>query len=112
MKTIIAFVQPFMAEKVVQALHGVEGLSGATCTRVYGFGRGRGSSAERRHEEVFGTTAKVRIEAMIPDRLERSVVEVICRAAHTGRKGDGKIYVMPLEGAIRIQTGEQGEAAV
>lgn len=112
MKTVIAFVQPFMAEKVIQALHGVEGLSGATCTRVYGFGRGRGGSAEHRHEEVFGTTAKVRIEAMIPDRLERSVVDVIRHAAHTGRKGDGKIYVIPVERAIRIRTGEEDEAAV
>ena len=112
MKTVIAFVQPFMAEKVVQALRGVEGLSGATCTRVYGFGRGRGTSAQHRHEEVFGTTARVRIETMIPDRLERSVVDVIRHAAHTGRKGDGKIYVVPVERAIRIRTGEEDDAAV
>lgn len=112
MKTVIAFVQPFMAEKVIQALHGFEGLSGATCTRVHGFGRGRSRTAEQRHEDVAGTVAKVRIEAMVPDRLEDDVVEAIRQAAHTGRKGDGKIYVMPLERAIRIRTGEHGEAAV
>ena len=49
---------------------------------------------------------------MIPDRIERDVVEAIRRAAHTGRKGDGKIFVLPLERAIRIRTGEEGEAAV
>ena len=112
MKMVIAFVQPFMAGKVIQALHGIEGLSGATCTRVQGFGRGRGRTAEHRREEVEGTVAKLRIEAMIPDRLERVVVEAIRHTAHTGRKGDGKVYVVPLERALRISTGEEGEAAV
>ena len=112
MKTVIAFVQPFMAEKVIQALHGIEGLSGATCTRVQGFGRGRSRTAEGRREDLLGTSVKMRIDAMIPDHLERDVVEAIRHAAHTGRKGDGKIFVLPLERAIRIRTGEEGEAAV
>ena len=112
MKTVIAFVQPFMAEKVIQALHGIEGLSGATCTRVQGFGRGRSGTPEGRHQDLLGTSGAVRIDAMIPDRIERDVVEAIRRAARTGRKGDGKIFVLPLERAIRIRTGEEGELAV
>lgn len=112
MKMVIAFVQPFMAEKVIQALHRIEGLSGATYTRVKGFGRGRGYTAEHRREEVEGAVGKVRIDAMIPDHLEGAVVEAIRHSARTGQKGDGKVYVVPVERAIRIRTGEEGEPAV
>jgi len=59
-----------------------------------------------------GVIKKRRVEVMVPDRLEEAVVETIRPAARTGRKGDGKIYVVPLERAVRIRTGEEGEAAV
>jgi nitrogen regulatory protein PII len=113
MKMVIAFIQPFMAEKVVQALHLVDGLSGASLWTVHGFGRGRGDAAgASRHEEILGAIKKVRLDVMVPDHLEETVVRVIRKAAHTGRKGDGKIYVTSLERAVRIRTGEEGDPAV
>ena len=113
MKMVIAFVQPFMTEKVVQALHLVEGLSGASFWNVHGFGRGRGDEVgASRHEEILGAIKKVRLEVIVPDQLEETVVGIIRKAAHTGRKGDGKIYVTSLERAVRIRTGEEGDAAV
>ncbi len=113
MKMIVAFVQPFMAEKVVAALHVVEGLSGATFTEVRGFGRGRGARAsDVTEEELLGTVPKVRIEAMAPDGLVDRVVCAIRDSAHTGNRGDGKVYVIPLERALRITTREEGEGAV
>ena len=113
MKMIVAFVQPFMAEKVVQALHAVEGLGGASFWDVHGFGRGRGDeAAAARHQEILGAIRKVRVEVMVPEHLEDNVVKAIRGAARTGRKGDGKIYVAPLDRALRIRTGEEGESAV
>lgn len=112
MKMIIAFIQPFMADKVVRALHEIEGLSGATVARVRGFGRGRARGAVGSEEEIVGTTAKVRVEVMVNDELEERVVRAIEHAARTGRKGDGKVYVTALERAVRIGTGEEGAVAV
>jgi len=113
MKTIIAFVQPFMAEKVVQALHQVPGLSGATFSHVRGFGRGRAKGSDfEMEEELLGTLPKVRIEIMIPDMLEDQILKIIQKVAHTGKRGDGKIYVASIGRALRISTGEEGENAV
>lgn len=113
MKMIVAFVQPFMAEKVVSALHEVEGLSGATFTEVRGFGRARAAGAiEVTEEDLFGTVPKIRIEAMVSDGLADRVARAIRDSAHTGNRGDGKVYVIPLERALRITTGEEGERAV
>ena len=110
MKVIVAFIQPFMAQRVVDALHRVDRLSGATFTRVRGFGRERAAGATE--EELTGTTARVRVEAIVPDDLEADVVTTIRDAARTGRKGDGKIYVSPVMRVVRIRTGEQDIAAV
>lgn len=117
MKIVIAFIQPFMAAKVVQALHAVPGLSGATFTEVRGFGRGRAKDEARVtetevEEELLGTLPKVRVEAMIPDDLEDLVVRTIGEVARTGNRGDGKVYVSSLHRAVRISTREQGEHAV
>ena len=117
MKVVIAFVQPFLAAKVVQALHAVPGLSGATFTEVKGFGRGRAKGAAKPtetevEEELLGTLPKVRVETMIPDGLEDQVVKAIREAAHTGNRGDGKVYVASIRRAVRISTGEEGEHAV
>jgi nitrogen regulatory protein P-II 1 len=108
MKQIIAFVQPFMADKVVDALHAVKGLPGATVTECRGFGRGRARTQGR--EDLLGTVPRVRIDAMVPDGIVDEVVKTIREAAHTGNRGDGKVYVAPLEDAVRISTGEEGEA--
>ena len=113
MRMIVAFVQPFMTEKVVQALHDVQGLSGASFWPVHGFGRGRGDEAgAARHEEILDAIKKVRFEVMVPAALEDAVVRTIQEAARTGRRGDGKIYVTTLERAVRIRTGEDGPAAI
>ena len=110
MKMILAFIQPYMAPQVVHALHRVAGLTGATFTDAKGFGRGR--SAERPVPEVlFGTADKVRVEVIVRDELQDAVVAAIRRAAHTGKRGDGKVYILPVAGAVRIATGEEGEDA-
>jgi nitrogen regulatory protein PII len=113
MKMIVAFVQPFMTEKVVQALHTVPGLSGASFAPVHGFGRGRGDEpGASRHAEILGAIRKTRVEVMVTDALADTVVKVIREHARTGRKGDGKVYVVDLTRAIRIRTGDEGDAAV
>ena len=110
MKQVIAFIQPFRVEKVIDALHGVTGLSGATVTEVRGFGRGRGKHAGP--EALFGTVPRARIDVMVKDGLVDLVVAVIRDTAHTGNRGDGKVFVLPVERAMRISTGEEGEDAV
>lgn len=110
MKMVIAFIQPFMAQDVVHALHRVPGLSGATFTDVKGFGRGRPTDTPTA-EVLYGTADKVRIEVAVPEDLEDVVVEAIREAARTGNRGDGKIYVLPVERAVRIATAEEGDDA-
>lgn len=113
MKIIIGFIQPFKARNVVEALHGIRGLTGATFTDVRGFGRGRAKGASGvTDEELLGTVPKVRVEAMVPDDLVDVVVRAIRESARTGNRGDGKVYVIPMEKAARVGTAEEGEAAV
>ena len=111
MKTIIAFVQPFMASQVIQALHEVPGVTGASYAMVRGFGRGR-SRDTAVQETLEGGSGKMRFEVMVEDSVESEVVRAIQKAAHTGNDGDGKVYVAPLERAFRIATGEEGPRAV
>ena len=111
MKHVMAFIQPFMAEKVIDALHQVPGLSGGSFSEVRGFGRGR-QGKKGGSEEIFGTVPRVRVDVMVPDTLVDVVVKTIQAAAHTGNRGDGKVYVATLDRAVRISTGEEGEAAV
>ncbi|HEY0970080.1 MAG TPA: P-II family nitrogen regulator [Gemmatimonadales bacterium] len=108
---VIAFVQPFMAPQVVSALHQVPGLTGATLSDAHGFGRGRPTD-DPTSEVLYGTAAKVRIEVMVHDDLEDVVVRAIREAAHTGNRGDGKAYVLPVNRAVRIATNEEGEDAI
>jgi nitrogen regulatory protein PII len=111
MRLIVAFVQPFMAADVSRALHALPGLTGASFANVRGFGRGRQRPAAD-PEEIYGSSPRVRIEVMVPDQLEDAVVRAIAATAHTGSRGDGKIYVMELLNAHRISTGEEGEQAL
>jgi nitrogen regulatory protein PII len=111
MRMVIAFVQPFMTDRVEEALHGITGLSGATFTDVKGFGRGRASDVPG-SEVLLGTSPKVRVEVIVPDALERAVVLAIRDAARTGNRGDGKVFVLPVSRAVRIATGEEGETAI
>lgn len=110
MKMIIAYVQAAAAQRVVEALHHVEGLTGATFVDVSGFGRGRSELAVP--EVLYGAAPRVRVEVMIRDELEETVVRAIRDAAHTGRRGDGKVYVTDISRALRISTGDEGDAAV
>lgn len=111
MRMIVAFVQPFMAADVSRALHKMPGLSGATFVKVRGFGRGRHQAAAD-PEEIYGSSPRVRIEVIVPDDLEDAVVRTIAATAHTGSRGDGKIYVIEVLNAHRISTGEVGTQAL
>jgi nitrogen regulatory protein PII len=115
MKMIIAYIPPFMMEKVVKALQEIPEVPGASVTEVQGFGRGRGrKDLESLATEIgqSGTLRKLRIETMVPAAVADQVVEVIREAAAMGRPGNGKIYVVPLERAVKIRTGEEGDAGL
>lgn len=113
MKLIIAFIRPSKEENVREALHAIPGLSGASFCDIRGFGRGRGhSSAEAEREAVVGALPRVRVEVMVADTAQAAVEHAIAKAAHTGHRGDGKIYALPLNSARRISTNETGETAV
>ncbi len=106
MKKIETFIKAHRRDEVVRALHHVKGITGMSVTDARGFGRGRGGS------KVSDFVATVRIEVFCRDELAEEVLGAIEKAAHTGLRGDGKIYVIPVEQAVRISTGERGEAAV
>jgi len=113
MKKIEAFIKKHRLDEVASALHHVKGLSGMTLTDARGFGRGRGASeAHPTPEMIRGFIDIVHIGVFCPDTLADEVLATIERAAHTGLRGDGKAYLLPVEQAVRISTGERGEAAV
>ncbi|ODT04482.1 MAG: hypothetical protein ABS52_04285 [Gemmatimonadetes bacterium SCN 70-22] len=111
MKLIIAIVQPFMAAEVYRALHGVHAVTGATFTDVRGFGRGRRHGAPN-VEEIPNGTPKVRVEVVVRDVLAGEVAQAMRQAARTGNRGDGKVFVLPVEHALRIADDEEGEGVV
>ncbi|MEW6749385.1 MAG: P-II family nitrogen regulator [Candidatus Latescibacterota bacterium] len=114
MKEIKAIIQPFVMTKVVEALKQVEGLPGLTVDcDVRGFGKTRGD--ESRHkviDDLVEYVPKVKLEIVVPDALVDVVVQTIQANAHTGRPGDGKIFVICVDQAVKIRTGERGEAAI
>jgi nitrogen regulatory protein P-II 1 len=112
MKKIEAIIKPFKLDEVKEALHGI-GVQGMTISEVKGFGRQKGhTELYRGAEYVVDFLPKIKLEVVVPDELSDKVIEAITRAAATGRIGDGKIFVVPVEEAIRIRTGERGPAAV
>lgn len=112
MKKIEAIIKPFKLDEVKAALAEL-GVKGMTLTEVKGFGRTGGKrEVYRGSAYVVDFVPKVKLEIVVPDELTHEVVEAIMKAAQTGRIGDGKIFVLPIEEAIRIRTGERGEAAV
>jgi nitrogen regulatory protein P-II 1 len=112
MKIVEAIIKPFKLDEVKQALSEV-GVSGLTATEVKGFGRQKGhTELYRGAEYVVDFLPKVKIEVVVPDPLVGRVVEAIERAAKTGRIGDGKIFVIPVEECVRVRTGERGEGAL
>ena len=112
MKKIDAIIKPFKLEEVKEALAGV-GVQGLTVSEVKGFGRQKGhTEIYRGSEYTVDFLPKVRIEVVVVDSLKQQAVEAIVRAAHTGKIGDGKVFVSNVESAIRIRTEESGEGAV
>jgi len=111
-KKIEAIIKPFKLDEVKEAL-GEVGIQGMTVTEVKGFGRQKGhTELYRGAEYVVDFLPKVKIEIVIPDDLLDQAIEVIKSSAYTGKIGDGKIFVMDIENAIRIRTGESGENAI
>ena len=112
MKKVDAIIKPFKLDDVREALSEV-GITGMTATEVKGFGRQKGhTELYRGAEYVVDFLPKLKIEIAVSDELADKTVQVIVEAASTGRIGDGKIFVLPVEEAIRIRTGERGPDAV
>jgi len=112
MKLVSAIIKPFKLDDVREALSEI-GITGITVTEVKGFGRQKGhTELYRGAEYVVDFLPKVRVDAAVDDELVDQVVEAISNAAQTGKIGDGKIFVLPLEQAIRIRTGETGNEAL
>lgn len=112
MKLVIAIIKPFKLDDVREALSEI-GVQGVTVTEVKGFGRQKGhTELYRGAEYVVDFLPKVKIEVAIGDEMLDQVVEAISKAANTGKIGDGKIFVLNLEQAIRIRTGETGTDAI
>jgi nitrogen regulatory protein P-II 1 len=112
MKKIEAIIKPFKLDEVKTALHEV-GITGMTVSEVKGFGRQKGhTEVYRGAEYVIDFLPKVKIEVVVDDAIAARAVEAIMMAARTDKIGDGKIFVLPVEEALRIRTGERGADAV
>jgi nitrogen regulatory protein P-II 2 len=112
MKMVVAIIKPFKLDDVREALSEV-GVQGITVTEVKGFGRQKGhTELYRGAEYVVDFLPKVKLELAVTDDLLERTLEAIARAARTGKIGDGKIFVLPLEQAIRIRTGETDAEAI
>jgi|SRR5210317_674219 len=112
MKLVSAVIKPFKLDDVREALSDI-GIQGVTVTEVKGFGRQKGhTELYRGAEYVVDFLPKVKIEVAIDDQMVDQVIEAITKTANTGKIGDGKIFVMPVEQVIRIRTGETGSDAL
>ena len=112
MKKIEAIIKPFKLDEVKEALHEI-GIKGITVTEAKGFGRQKGhTELYRGAEYVVDFLPKVKLEIIVEDNLVEQAVEAIRTSAHTGRIGDGKIFVLPVEDVVRIRTGERGADAI
>jgi nitrogen regulatory protein PII len=112
MKLIIAIIKPFKLEEVKEALSEI-GVEGMTVTEVKGFGRQKGhTEIYRGSEYTVDFLPKVKLEIVVADDVVAKTVDAIVKAAKTGKIGDGKVFVVALEDAIRIRTDERGDAAI
>jgi nitrogen regulatory protein P-II 1 len=112
MKKVEAIIKPFKLDEVKEALSSI-GVQGLTVSEVKGFGRQKGhTELYRGAEYVVDFLPKVKLEIIVSDELAPQVVQTIERAARTGRIGDGKIFVLPMEDVVRIRTGERGANAL
>ena len=112
MRKIEAVIKPFKLDEVKEALHGI-GIQGMTVTEVRGFGRQKGhTELYRGAEYVVDFLPKIKLEIAVKDEMVDKVIDAIVSAANTGRIGDGKIFVLPMQEVIRIRTGERGDEAL
>jgi nitrogen regulatory protein P-II 1 len=112
MKKIEAIIKPFKLNEVKTALNEI-GIQGMTVTEVKGFGRQKGhTEIYRGSEYTIDFLPKIKIESVLPDNLAAQAVQVIIKAAKTGKIGDGKVFVSTIDDAYRIRTDEQGDSAV
>ena len=112
MKKIEAVIKPFKLDDVKEAIQSI-GIQGITVTEVKGFGRQKGhTEVYRGAEYVVDFLPKVKLEIIVAEEKVPELIETIQKTAHTGRIGDGKIFVTPVEEIIRIRTGEAGDAAI
>jgi len=112
MKKIEAIIRPFRIDDVREALAEI-GVKGMTLTEVKGYGREKGHTELYRGSEYqIDFLPKIKLEVVVPDRMEDQVIEAILKTARTGQVGDGKIFVYNVEDAVRVRTGEAGESAL
>ena len=112
MKLIIAIIKPFKLEEVKQGLAEI-GIEGMTVTEVKGFGRQKGhTEIYRGSEYTVDFLPKVKVEIVVTDELAGKAIDAIVKSAKTGKIGDGKVFVLPIEEAVRIRTDERGDAAI
>jgi len=112
MKKIEAIIKPFKLDEVKEALHKI-GIQGLTVTEVKGFGRQKGhTELYRGAEYVVDFLPKIKLEVVVDDDTLESTIEAIVNSANTGRIGDGKIFVLPMEEVVRIRTGDRGSEAL
>ena len=112
MKHVMAIIKEIKLSEVTQALNEIEELTGMTVQEVKGHGRTRGKETHDYQEQVNDFVKKIRIDIYVINKIAKAVVATIQKHAHTGLKGDGKIYVSSIEEAVRISSDERGEAAV
>ena len=112
MKKVEAIIKPFKLDEVKESLNEI-GIQGITVSEVKGFGRQKGhTELYRGAEYVVDFLPKIKLEIVVTDELVTQVVETIVEAAKTGRIGDGKVFVLPIEEVVRIRTGEKGPEAI
>jgi nitrogen regulatory protein P-II 1 len=112
MRKVEAIIKPFKLDEVKEALHAI-GIQGMTVTEVKGFGRQKGhTELYRGAEYVVDFLPKIKVEIAVGEDMVDKVVDAIVQAANTGRIGDGKIFVLPMEEVVRIRTGERGPDAL
>ena len=111
MKKVEAIIKPFMVDDAKLALEQI-GIPGLTVVEVRGFGRQKGHTDLYRGAEYVDFLPKIKLEVLVEDELASDVVETIARVVRTGRIGDGKVFVTPVDEVVRIRTGERGPAAV
>lgn len=112
MKKIEAIIKPFKLDEVKDALQEID-VQGITVSEVKGYGRQKGhTELYRGAEYVVDFVPKIKLETVVEDECVEQVIETIVQTAHTGKIGDGKIFVSPIDDAVRIRTGERGEDAI